>query len=83
MKMLKTILDNLTKRIEALEVKASDQQTVREIHSEQIEQLCDKCIELQSIINTLHAVSDNPIIVKKRGRPKISHVVGKLTKSNT
>ena len=75
--MLKTIIDNLTKRVEALEEHYVNHQTVLEIYSEQIEQLLNKCVDLQAIINTLHAVSEEPFVLKKPGRPRVSHCIGK------
>jgi len=81
--MLRTILDNLTKRIEILEEKYACSEGIALIHCEQIDQLLNKCADLESVIVTFHVVSDKPIELPKRGRPKVSHVIGKPTKSNT
>ena len=83
--MLRSIIDNLTRRIETLE----DERRVyiewmHDVHLWKssllmdLDDLDNRVLLLTERLDHLHAVSDKPIALAK---PKVSHVIGKLRKS--
>lgn len=81
--MLKTIIDNLSTRIHELENEKTRMDMLINHTTARVMELEYKNEELQLRLDKLHVVSDKPIGILKPSSPKISHRIGKLTKSNT
>jgi uncharacterized coiled-coil protein SlyX len=80
--MLKTIIENLTMRIEELEAKYEYHGGVMDNLAGVIVDMSLQIEQLNSRLDKLHVVSEQPIGILKPGRSKISHTIGKLTKGN-
>lgn len=81
--MLKTIIENLTTRIQELENERVRMDMLINNTTARIMELEFKNEDLHLRLDELHIVSKKPIGILKPGRPKVSHAIGKLTKSKT
>jgi len=83
--MLRSIIENLTKRVETLEAERHVYlEWMHDVHLWKssllmdLDDLDNRVLLLTERLDQLHAVSDKPIVMTK---PKVSHVIGKLRKS--
>lgn len=77
--MLKTIIENLTKRIEYIEGFTKAYECAQRNDRELLEELYQRYLRLHALVDKLHFVDD--ILVEEKPKPKKSHVIDKLKKS--